>query len=201
MRIPASGYHEPMLRRLFIFDEPDRFVPATVGPPGGRAFFLQARQGRTVVTVGLEKAQVIVLAERMSELLTVVDEGATDDTSMAILAAGPAHEDEPEAGIGLDEPVVEAFRVGAMALSWDQASDRVVIEAQPQDESGEYIEATDQDEDGPDVMRVRIERDDARAFVRRARSLVAAGRPPCPFCGEPLEATGHFCLQQGGQLN
>jgi uncharacterized repeat protein (TIGR03847 family) len=187
-----------MPRRLFIFDSPDRFVPGTVGVPGNRTFFLQARKGRAVVTVALEKAQVSALADRMSELLMVVDE----DGPLAVLAGGPAHEATPaEAEHPLDEPVVEAFRVGAMALSWDADAERVVIEAQPQDESGEYVEADDDAEEGPDVMRVRIEPDDARTFVRRARSLVASGRPPCPFCGEPLEPTGHFCVQQSGLLN
>jgi uncharacterized repeat protein (TIGR03847 family) len=185
-----------MPRRLFLFDEPDRFVPGTVGSPGSRTFFLQARKGRAVVSVALEKAQVAALADRLFDLLTVVDE----DVSMAVLGRESGDERaEPEPS--LDEPVVEAFRVGAMALSWDADAERVVIEAQPQDESGEYIEADDDAEEGPDVMRVRIEPDDARAFVQRAKMLVAAGRPPCPFCGEPLEATGHFCVRQNGQLN
>lgn len=186
-----------MPRRLFIFDSPDQFVPGTVGLPGSRTFFLQARKGRAVVSVALEKAQVSALAERLSELLTVVEE----DGSMAIIASGPGREDRLVPESTFDEPVVEVFRVGAMALSWDADTERVVIEAQPQDVSGEYVEADDDAEDGPDLMRVRIEAEDARAFVRRARSLVSAGRPPCPFCGEPLEATGHFCLRQNGQLN
>jgi uncharacterized repeat protein (TIGR03847 family) len=180
-----------MSRRLFIFDPPDRFTSGTVGQPGNRAFYLQARKGRAVVSVALEKAQVAALADRLDELLTVVDDDA-DSPSADPLAA----DDRP-----LDEPVVEVFRVGAMALSWDAAAERVVIEAQPQDESGDYIEAADDDAEGPDLMRVRIERDDARAFVRRAQEVVAAGRPPCPSCGQPLEATGHFCLARNGQRN
>jgi uncharacterized repeat protein (TIGR03847 family) len=180
-----------MPRRLFIFDPPDRFTSGTVGLPGNRAFFLQARKGRAVVSVSLEKAQVAALAERLDELLTVVDDDVTGPGTDLVGA-----DDRP-----LDEPVVEVFRVGAMALSWDAAAERVVIEAQPPDESGDYIEAADDDEDGPDLMRVRIERDEARAFVRRAQELVAAGRPPCPFCGQPLEATGHFCLARNGQHN
>jgi uncharacterized repeat protein (TIGR03847 family) len=45
----------------------------------------------------------------------------------------------------------------------------------------------------PDLFRVRVEPARARDFIRRAAALVAAGRPACPFCGQPLEATGHFC--------
>ncbi len=51
------------------FDPPERFVAGTVGPPGQRTFFLQARAGTRVTSVALEKQQVSVLAERIDELL------------------------------------------------------------------------------------------------------------------------------------
>ena len=172
-------------------------MSGTVGLPGNRTFFLQARKGRAVVSVALEKAQVQALAERLDQLLTIVaDDPTAQPPSMTLGEGPPAADDQP-----LDEPVVEVFRVGAMALSWDADAERVVIEAQPQDESGDYVEADDQDEEGPDLMRVRIEPDEAREFVRRAQVLMAAGRPPCPFCGQPLEPTGHFCLALNGQRN
>jgi uncharacterized repeat protein (TIGR03847 family) len=68
-------------------------------------------------------------------------------------------------------------------------------------EDGDYVETSDDDAEGPDLVRVRIERGQAREFVRRAASLVAAGRPTCPFCGEVLEPTGHFCAQTRAHLN
>lgn len=46
-----------MPRRAFVFDPPDRFVAGTIGAPGNRTFFLQAREGGRVVSVVLEKAQ------------------------------------------------------------------------------------------------------------------------------------------------
>ena len=58
-----------MTRRIFSFDEPDRFVAGTVGEPGARTFFLQARDGGRIVSVVLEKAQVAVMAERLTALL------------------------------------------------------------------------------------------------------------------------------------
>jgi len=177
-----------MPRRLFIIDAPDRFVPGTIGEPGARTFFLQARKGDAVVSVALEKTQVAVLAERISELLgTVLVEPGRAST---------APDDRP-----LDEPLVDLFRVGPMALAWDSETERVVIEAQPVNEGGDYVEVPDDAEDGPDLMRVRIEPAQAKEFVRRAAALMAAGRPTCPFCGEVLEATGHFCPQTKAHLN
>lgn len=176
-----------MTRRLFIFDDPDRFVAGTVGEPGERAFFLQARKGSSLVSVGLEKVQVAALAERMDDLLNAVE--APDGA-----VPGDDH--------GLEEPIVEHFRVGAMALAWDAGSEAVVIEAQTPTEDGEYLELPDEAEDGPDLLRVRIDVADARRFVARAEVLLAGGRPPCPFCGQPLEPTGHFCLSgANGTLN
>ena len=174
-----------MTRRLFIFDDPDRFVPGTVGEPGDRAFFLQARKGGALVSVGIEKTQVAALAARLEDLLDAVDAPAITDT-----------DEHP-----LDEPVVELFRVGAMALAWDPATDAVVIEAQTPTEDGDYVELPDDAEEGPDLLRVRIGAPDARAFVRRAEALVAAGRPSCPFCGQPLDPGGHFCPRSNGHLN
>jgi uncharacterized repeat protein (TIGR03847 family) len=171
-----------MVRRVFDFDSPDRFVAGAVGAPGSRAFFLQARQGGALVSVGVEKTQVAALAGRISELLDNV-EGLAGE-----LPARAGHDDKP-----LDEPTVELFRVGAMALAWDATSRRIVIEAQPLTEEGGFAEVPDQAPDGPDLLRVRVDPSRARDFIRRAASLVAAGRPTCPFCGQALEATGHFC--------
>lgn len=171
-----------MVRRLFDFDTPDRFVAGVVGVPGSRTFYLQARQGGALVSVGLEKTQVAALAGRISELLDAVEglEGA--------IPPHAARDDRP-----LEEPMVELFRVGAMALAWDATSGRVVIEAQPLSDEGGFAEVPDQAGEGPDLVRVRVEPARARDFVRRAASLIAAGRPTCPFCGQPLDATGHFC--------
>jgi uncharacterized repeat protein (TIGR03847 family) len=175
-----------MARRLFILDDPDRFIAGTVGEPGERAFYLQARKGSTVISVGLEKTQVAALADRLDDLLDAVD--------------APPRSAAADEG-DLDQPVVELFRVGAMALAWDAASESVVIEAQTPTEDGDYAELPDDAEDGPDLLRVRIDPGAARAFVRRAEALVSAGRPLCPFCGQPLDPQGHFCPRSNGQLN
>jgi uncharacterized repeat protein (TIGR03847 family) len=166
-----------MVRRLFDFDAPDRFVADAVGEPGSRTFYLQARQGRALVTLGLEKAHLAALAGRLAALLDEIEIGAG--------AVNPPGESSERDDGSLDSPVVEAFRVAAIALSWEAETGRFVIEAQPVGE--------DDDLTGPDLLRVRIGSARARDFVRRAAGLVATGRPSCPFCGQPLDASGHFC--------
>ena len=177
-----------MARRILIFDAPDRFVAGAMGEPGDRSFYLQARKGQAVASVALEKAQVAALAGRLADLLEAVGDDAPPATAVP--------DDRP-----LDEPLIELFRVGVMALAWEPATAEIVIEAQPESEDGDYVEVADEATEGPDLMRVRIAPGHAREFVRRASGLIAAGRPLCPFCGQPLEPTGHFCTRTNGQMN
>jgi uncharacterized repeat protein (TIGR03847 family) len=196
-----------MSRRIYDYGLPDRFVTGTVGQPGSRTFFLQAKRGSSLVSVVLEKVQVQVLAERMTLLLAeVARRGAR--VPEAVL---PGDDDTAP----LDEPLVEAFRVGTMTLAWDGESDEIVVEARAQvetdddddddeelDEADEdVLELSDDDPDGPDLLRVRLAPTRARAFAERALRTVAAGRPPCTLCGQPLDPTGHLCPRRNGYVH
>lgn len=175
---------------VYYYDPPERFVAGAIGQPGERTFYLQATARNRVTSVALEKFQVSLLAERLDELL---DEMLRQTEGVPALTPAGAKDDGP-----LDLPLTEDFRVGAIVLAWDSEADRVVIEAQ--EESEEPVEplAEDVPPDGPAVLRVRITPAAARAFAERALSLVAAGRPPCPLCGQPLDASGHICPRQNG---
>jgi uncharacterized repeat protein (TIGR03847 family) len=177
------------MRQLFLFERPSRFVAGTVGAPGDRTFYLQAVDGARVVSVALEKSQVSVLADRLEQLL--------DEIVARTGTALPAGAGDNDA---LEQPVDEEFRVAAMGLAWDGDAGLVVIEAQaPVDTPDEAEETLLEDvEDGPDALRVLIEPPVARAFVQRARSLVSAGRPPCPLCSQPLDPRGHVCARLNG---
>lgn len=178
---------------VYSYDPPDRFVAGTIGQPGDRAFYLQAAGGGRVTSVALEKGQVSQLAERLDELL---DEIARRTGGLAAIPATAPVELSDDAP--LDQPLMEDFRVGAIALAWDGESESVIIEAQ--ELSDEPIEplAEDLPEDGPGVLRVTISAAAARAFAKRAQQVVVAGRPPCPLCGLPLDASGHICPRQNG---
>jgi uncharacterized repeat protein (TIGR03847 family) len=178
---------------VYSYDPPDRFVAGTVGQPGERAFYLQASAAGRVTSVLLEKAQVSQLAQRLDELLDEVLRRTGG--AAAVPAAAPAGlaDDGP-----LELPLTEEFRVGAIALAWDHDDERVIIEAQ--EETDEPIEPLSEEipEDGPGVLRVRISAAAARAFTQRALQVVSQGRPPCPLCGLPQDASGHICPRQNG---
>jgi uncharacterized repeat protein (TIGR03847 family) len=177
---------------VYYYDPPDRFVAGAVGQPGERIFYLQATSTGRITSVVLEKFQVSLLAERIDELL---DEVLRRTGGSHVPATAPAglRDDGP-----LDLPLMEDFRVGAIALAWDGEESMVVIEAQ--EESDEPVEplAEDIPADGPGVLRVRITPSAARAFAQRALRVVSAGRPPCPLCGLPLDTDGHICPRQNG---
>jgi uncharacterized repeat protein (TIGR03847 family) len=190
-----------MPRRRYIFDPPDRFVAGTVGEPGERAFFLQAREGRRVVSVALEKVQVAVLAERLGALLEELGRRGVPEVEALEEEPAAVTPDSGDDIAPLDEPLNEAFRAGSLTLGWDGGAGRVLVEARAQDEDGEAIdpdEDDDEDEDGPDLLRVRMTAAAARGFVARAARVVAAGRPPCPLCGAPLDPLGHICPRRNG---
>jgi uncharacterized repeat protein (TIGR03847 family) len=174
---------------VYSYDPPERFIAGTVGQPGERTFYLQASAAGRVTSVALEKVQVSLLAERLDELLDeVLRRGGSDPAEPVALA-----DDGP-----LDVPLLEDFRVGAIALAWDRDEERVVIEAQEETEAPVEPLTDDVPEDGPGVLRVRITASMARAFSQRAMQIVSAGRPPCPLCGLPLDASGHICPRQNG---
>ena len=188
------------------FDPPDRFVVGTVGPPGQRTFFLQALSGRRLVSVSCEKEQVQILAERVDDVL--------DQFAGEAAAAGP------DDNAPLSTPIEDEFRVATLSLAWDPNRAVIVIEAFDADipEPGEWAHGEAGDEDATDIpdrdhdeaeeilgstasrqsVRVVLSPRQARSFVRRARALISAGRPPCPFCGGPLDPTGHVCPRANG---
>lgn len=183
-----------MPRRRYIFDPPDRFIAGTVGEPGDRTFFLQAREGARLVSVALEKVQVAVLAERLGDLLEELDRRGVEGVPVE---PAPGSDDTGP----MDEPINEAFRAGTLTLGWDVDAEMVLVEARAQDADGESIDPDDdddEDEDGPDLLRVRMTSAMARAFIERATRLVAGGRPPCPLCGAPLDPRGHICPRRNG---
>src|SRR6187402_3567582 len=127
-----------MSHQVYAFEPPERFVAGTVGAPGERTFFLQARGGGRLVSVALEKVQVALLAEKLDELLTE----AHRRFGVELPDSTPAGDNEP-----LDTPLDEEFRVGTLGLAFDVDTTTVVIEAiAVGDEEAEEPEDDEDDE-------------------------------------------------------
>jgi uncharacterized repeat protein (TIGR03847 family) len=182
------------------YDAPDRFVAGTVGQPGERTFFLQAREGNRITSVACEKQQVSVLAEHLDRVLDEVLRRSAGEVDVPP-ASSKARDTDP-----LDAPITEEFRVGTMTIAWDPSIDRIVIElfsnVDVDEESNRATAAPSAEEpdeiDADEVFVVKITASYARDFVARAQALVAAGRPSCPFCLQPIDPHGHICPRANG---
>ncbi|MGR0162107.1 DUF3090 domain-containing protein [Paenarthrobacter nitroguajacolicus] len=179
-----------MPTRVHEFAWPDRVVIGTIGLPGARTFYLQVRAGKQIVSIALEKQQSALLAEKIDEIL---DQLITVDGNPFSVPTGTPIELVDNDHL---ETVQEQFRAGAISLGWDPTTAQVVIEAYPitdvdDDESNQpFSEDADNE---LEMLLVRMPVGTARAFAKRTREIVGAGRPTCPRCGYPIDADGHSC--------
>jgi uncharacterized repeat protein (TIGR03847 family) len=179
-----------MPTRVHEFAWPDRVVVGTIGLPGARTFYLQVRAGTQIVSIALEKQQSALLAEKIDEILdqliTIENNPFSVPTSTPIELVD---NDQLEA-------VQEQFRTGAISLGWDPATAQIVIEAYPitdVEPDNDDVSRDEDDADVPEMLLVRMPVGTARAFTKRTREIVGAGRPTCPLCGYPIDADGHIC--------
>ena len=180
-----------MTARILLFDKPDRFVAGTVGQPGERTFFIQAQQGARLISVSLEKSQVLALADRLIYMLREIKQS---DPTISITKM--PKDDSP-----LSTPIEEEFRVGVIGLAFDSASTLIQIDLQAiADEGSEELEFIDVDDlsSDQDILRVLVSPSEAERFSKRAQIVVGAGRLPCPFCGGPIDPKGHLCPRANG---
>lgn len=162
------------MSRSFDFEAPDHFAAGAVGPPGQRVFYLQGREAGTLVTLKCEKEHIRALAEYFGGLLAKLPAGG---------------EESPRDPAPL-EPIDAAWATGAIAAGYDQARDRIIVEA------NELLEEDSEAE--PATARFRISRAQAAAFVEQAQALMKTSRPLCPVCGRPTDPGGHVCPRSNG---
>jgi len=149
------------------WDDTDAFTVGTVGAAGRRVFFIQARRAGQVVSLKLEKQQVAGLAEFLDGIMG--DLPPVD---------GPATQQATETGF--DDPVEADWVVGSLGVTYQQSTDRLVLIAEELLRDDDLVGAQ---------ARFPMRRELVAAFIIRARQLVAAGRPPCEWCGAPLDPT------------
>ena len=185
------------MSRSFELPDVEWATVGTVGPPGQRTFYLQARQDYQMITLKLEKQQVAAIAQFLGEILSdlPVPDPLPDDDLLA-----------------LSEPVLAEWAVGGLQLAYDSSSDRIIILAEEislEDEDEEEEEPSGTDLGIPELggsqrdpdrgaARIAITRESAALIVRVGAELVKAGRPTCALCGRPMDPEGHSCPRTNG---
>jgi uncharacterized repeat protein (TIGR03847 family) len=163
-----------------IFTNPERCVSGTIGQPGERAFFIQAREKGRVISVAIEKAQVQAIANRLELIVAEVRK-----TNPLISVSALPADDAP-----LETPVDEEFQVGAISLAWNDLEQLLTFELYE-------LEEDEQEAEGQ-VLEINFSLGMAVAFAQRSKAVVNAGRLPCPFCAIPIDPRGHLCPRANG---
>lgn len=154
----------------------DFVTVGTVGPPGRRTFYLQAGQGDLLVSLIIEKEHAAALSLGVQQLLEQLG-GVPEETPI------PTE-------LELRQPLRPLFRVGSLGLGYDPQEDALVLIARALVEEGQ---------EAPEV-HLWCSRAQMYALAEHAAEVVAAGRPRCPLCEEPLEpGERHVCVRGNGR--
>jgi uncharacterized repeat protein (TIGR03847 family) len=172
-----------------------RAVIGTVGVPGERQFFLQISSPIGTTCVAIEKSQAMALSERIRIMIRELRRNQL--ASLDELNIVPERDEAP-----LEFPITEDFRAGVIGISWEQESQRILVETQAiGDETLTELLSEDEAiliENAPDLLAFSLRIHQARSFCDRTDAVVAAGRQPCPFCGLPIDPAGHLCPRANG---
>lgn len=163
------------MSQSFELPSPEHFTCGAVGAPGERVFYIQARQGRRLVTLKSEKEQVRALGEYLAELLDKL----------------PAGTGVKPPDTALIEPIEPAWPIASIGLGYDDETKRIVIVATAIEED-EGVEAP--------TAKFAVTREQAAAFAARAGALMKGGRPICPMCSQPKDPRGHVCPRTNGHV-
>jgi uncharacterized repeat protein (TIGR03847 family) len=173
---------------FFEFDEVDTFTATAVGEPGSRVFYLHARAGSQRLSVKCEKQQVRAIAQYLRRVLSDL----------------PPPESRPmPSAVDVRDPGEQAFVLGPIGLGYDRGNDRLLVQLEElvpteldddddDDDDDSELEVLDDVEDRGHI-RLYVTRSQAAAFCDHADELVAAGRPNCMWCGNPIDPEGHPC--------
>ena len=162
----------------------DHITTGTVGEPGSRTFYLQARAGGALVTLIVEKQQVQLLAASVLELLADLE---------LETGTGPG-EDE----LALEEPIDPRWRAGKLSIGYDHDRQLFVLEIEEvaADDEGDDLPSTPGGD--PEIVQLAATREQMFALSRHSAAVADQGRPTCQFCGNPMDAEGHACPAMNG---
>lgn len=150
-----------------------------VGQPGQRRFRLRAiSQGGAYAFVWMEKEQLSAIGEAIETTL--------EHAEVDLAPSGPG-ESEPvfplQANLDLD------VRAGRLSLGLNEETRHIVV-----------VAAEGASEAEGEAVSIEFDFDTARRLRVQITEVVAAGRPPCPFCGAPIDPEGHVCPRSNGHL-
>ena len=171
------------MTRARILDPIESFVVGTIGQPGEREFYLQAKYHNGIHSFAIDKLQVSALSDRIALLISELK--AADYRFENIIVSN------------FEVPLIPEFQIGVIGIVWMGNTEQVSLDLQEIVAGDNDLIPIEEDE-GPSIFRLLMSPDIANAFISQARKVVAAGRAPCPFCGLPINKEGHLCPRANG---
>lgn len=171
------------MSRIRSLDPVESFIVGTIGQPGEREFYLQAKFHGAIHSFAIEKSQVSALADRIAILIGELK--AADYRFENVIS------------VNLEVPLIPEFQIGVIGIVWLPDSEQVLLDLQELTES-EISELIPEEQEGPLLFKLYLSADIANNFISLSRKVVAAGRLPCPFCGLPINKEGHLCPRANG---
>lgn len=171
------------MSRARILDPIESFMVGTIGQPGEREFYLQAKYRNGIHSFAIDKMQVTALADRMALLIGELK--AADYRFENVIATN------------FEVPLIPEFQIGVIGIIWMGTTEQVSLDLQ-EIVQGDNDLIPIEEEDGPAIFRLLMSPDIANGFISQSRKIVAAGRAPCPFCALPINKDGHLCPRANG---
>lgn len=163
------------MENRYEYDEVTLLAPFAVGEPGKRTFFLAVGRDSEWVRVWLEKEELEAFAMAIRQFLFTLSQ---DGRAAVTEDDAPNLAENMPLGLPSAELEVEEITLG---YDEEKATLDVTVEVlgpQRLGQAGLYCRAT---------------LGQLRQVGSRAEHVCAAGRPRCPLCGGPIEASGHIC--------
>lgn len=155
-----------------------------IGPAGQRVFYLQAQQNNRTISMIAEKFQIQSLSIGIEQFL-----GEINEKYPGLSEASHNYQEEM---MKIHPPVDAIYRLGELALGYDEDSDRVILITKE-------IQTEEMAEEDVRVIRLWCTRSQMLALAHWGLEIVSRGRPLCPQCGAPMAPDeNHFCPKKNG---
>ncbi len=154
----------------------DHLEAEALGEPGNRTFRIRVQADDQSASLWMEKEQVRSLSLALQQIIT---QNRRDHD-----------EERPQLQKLTEFPLDPTFdfQVSRLALAYDEDTDIASVYA---------TDITSEDQENP-IIRIAFTRAQSRIFTVQADSAIAAGRPLCPLCMNPLDQSNHLCPPSNG---
>lgn len=160
------------------FGQVIRLEASAVGQPGQRTFRLLVANGESSASLWMEKEELQALGIAIDQLLARLSRRSQWKTYGAPVEPWQPTEDVPS------NPQID-FKVAQLSLGYDSESRTFTL----------MVHDSDDDPEGPATFSCTATTSQLRRLGDQITAVIAAGRPRCPLCGDPLEPEGHQCIR------